>query len=131
MSSKDSNEMRTMHSNSDIIEILKGNEVDEIIKGLFDSLLQKYKKGLEESMKGSEFVFDTVDLLYYKLRKISLNWCGSYINSPKWLKNKKATINPKKKDDKCFQYAVTVALDYEQIENNPERISKIKPFINK
>ena len=73
MSSKDSNEMRTMHSNSDIIEILKGNEVDEIIKELFDSLLQKYKKGLEESMKGSEFVFDTVDLLYYKLRKISLN----------------------------------------------------------
>ena len=73
MSSKDSNEMRTMHSNSDITEILKGNEADEIIKELFDSLLQKYKKGLEESMKGSEFVFDTVDLLYYKLRKISLN----------------------------------------------------------
>ena len=73
MSSKDSNEMRTMHSNSDITEILKGNEADEIIKELFDSLLQKYNKGLEESMKGSEFVFDTVDLLYYKLRKISLN----------------------------------------------------------
>ena len=73
MSSKDSNEMRTMHSNSDITKILKGNEADEIIKELFDSLLQKYKKGLEESMKGSEFVFDTVDLLYYKLRKISLN----------------------------------------------------------
>ena len=71
MSSKDSNEMRTMHSNSDITEILKGNEADQIIKELFDSLLQKYKKGLEESMKGSEFVFDTVDLLYYKLRKIS------------------------------------------------------------
>ena len=73
MSSKDSNEMRIIHSNSDIIEILKGNEADEIIKEIFDSLLQKYKKGLEESMKGSEFVFDTVDLLYYKLRKISLN----------------------------------------------------------
>ena len=46
------------------------------------------------------------------------------------MKNKKATINPKNNDDKCFQYAVTVALNYEQIKNNPERISKIKPFID-
>ena len=55
---------------------------------------------------------------------------GSYIDSPKWLKNKKATINPKNEDDKCFHYALTVALNHEQIKNNPERISKIKPFID-
>ena len=57
-------------------------------------------------MKGSKFVFDSVDLLNYKLHKISSNWGGSYIDSPKWLKNKKATINPKSIDDKCFQYAI-------------------------
>ena len=43
-------------------------------------------------------------------------------------KNKKATINPKNNDKRCFQYALTVALNYEQIKNHPERISKIKPF---
>ena len=43
---------------------------------------------------------------------------------------KKATINPKNKDDKCFPYALTVALNYEQIEKYPQRISKIKPFID-
>ena len=53
-----------------------------------------------------------------------------YIHSPKWLKNKKATINPKNMDDKCFQFALTVALNYEQIKSHPERISKFKPFIN-
>ena len=53
-----------------------------------------------------------------------------HIDSPKWLKNKKTTINPKNKDDKCFQYALTVALNYEQIKDHPERISKIKPFID-
>ena len=47
-------------------------------------------------MRESEFVFDNVDLLYYKFHKISLNRGGSSIDSPKWLKNKKATINPKK-----------------------------------
>ena len=46
-------------------------------------------------MSGSEFVFDSIDLLPYNLHKISLNRGGSYIDSPKWLKNKKATINSK------------------------------------
>ena len=64
-------------------------------------------------MKESDFVFDNVDLLLYKLHKISLNRGGSYINSPEQLKNKKATTNYKNKDDKCFQYALTVALNYQ------------------
>ena len=83
-------------------------------------------------MRGSEFVYDTVDVLYYNLNKVSLSRGGSYIEFPKWLKNKGATINPQnKKDYKCFQYAVTVALNHEQIKDHPERISKIKPFINR
>ena len=50
--------------------------------------------------------------------------------APEWLKNKKATINPKNNEDKCFQYALTVALDCQNIKNNPERTSKIKSFID-
>ena len=81
-------------------------------------------------MRDSEFVFDNVDSLCYKLHKISLNRGGSYIDSPKWLKNKKATINPKNNDDKCFQYALTVALNHEKIKKDPQIITRIKPFIN-
>ena len=112
------------------IEIMMGNETDEIIEELFASLLQKYQNKLEEKMRGSEFVFDSVDLLHDNLHKISLNRGGSYIDSPKWLKNKKATINPQNNDDKCFQYALTAALNYEQIKKNPQRISNTKSFIN-
>ena len=66
-------------------------------------------------MKGSEFVPSGIDLLYYHLQRISLNRKrSSYIDSPKWLKNKKATINPKNNDNNCFQYGIL----------------KIKPFIN-
>ena len=55
-----------------------------------------------------------------------------YHFSPDWIKNKKATINPiKKKDNKCFQYALTVALNHVKIGGHPQRITKIKPFINK
>ena len=43
--------------------------------------------------EGSNFVFESVDLLHYSLHKISLNRGGSYTDSPEWLKNKKATIS--------------------------------------
>ena len=81
-------------------------------------------------MKGSEFGFDSVDLLEYKLDKISLNRGASYIDSPEQLKCKKTTINPKYNDDNCSQYALTIALNYQNIKKDPQRISKIKPFIN-
>ena len=83
-------------------------------------------------MRGSSFVFDYVQLLYYKCHKTNLNRGGSYIDSPDWMKSKKGTINPiNKKDNKSFQYAVTVALNYEETKKDPKRITKIKPFINK
>ena len=75
-------------------------------------------------------MFDGVGALYYDLNKVSIRRGRSYIDSPEWLKNKNATINPKNNDDKCFQYALTVALNHEQIKSQPERISKIKLFIN-
>ena len=81
-------------------------------------------------MRGSEFVFDTIDLLHYHLQKIGLKRGGSYIDSPEWLKDKKATINPKYNDNNCFQYALIVALSHQNIEKNPQRISNIKPFID-
>ena len=130
ISSKDSEETRTMHTKSSNIEMIMGNETDEIIKKLFDSLLQKYQDGLEESMRGSEFIRDCVALLYYHLQKIGLKRGGSYIDSPEWLKNKKATINPKNSDNNCFQHALTVAFNHQNIEKNPQIISKIKSFID-
>ena len=90
-----------------------------------EKFLILFCKNIEKSsMNGSEFVFDSVDSLYYKFHKISLSWGGSYIVSPNWLKNKKATINPKNNDSKCFQYAVTVALNHEQVKKgSPKNIN--------
>ena len=83
-------------------------------------------------MKSNEFLFDYFHLLYYKCHEITQNCGGSYITSPDWIKKKKATINPiNKKDNKCFQYAVIVALNHEEIGKSPERIIKIKSFANK
>ena len=46
------------------------------------------------------------------------------------MKNKKETTNSKNNDDNCFHYALTAALNHQNIEKNPQRISKIKPFID-
>ena len=76
-------------------------------------------------------LFQRIDLLEQHLHKTSLNRVGSYIKCDEWLKNKGVTINPKNiKNNKCFQYAITAALNYQNIDRHPERISKFKPFIN-
>ena len=86
-----SDETRVMHTRSNNEEYMNGSDTDEIIKGLFESFLQKHEETLQEKMKGLEFEFDGVDFLYYDFNKISLNRGGSYIDSPKWLKDKKST----------------------------------------
>ena len=119
-----------MHTRSDNEEFTNGIDTDEIIEGPFESFLQKYEENLQEKMKGWVFEFYGVNFLYYDFNKISINRGGSYIDSPQWLKNKKSTINPINNDYKCFQYAVTLALNLDKIRKNPQRISKIKPFID-
>ena len=78
------------------IIILTSHEKDEIVEEILDSLLQKYQCALGNTQEGNNHVFDSIHALYYKLRKTSLHRRGSYIDSPEWLKNKKATINLKK-----------------------------------
>ena len=126
-----SDETRIVSNWSDNIEIMMGSEAYDIIDELFECFLQNYPKGLEESMNGSEFIFKSVDLLYYHLHKISLKRGESYIDSPKWLENKGGTKNPKNKDNECFKHAITVVLNHQNVAKNPQRISKIKPFIGK
>ena len=87
--SLDKYEFRIMHTKSDNIEIMNGIETNDIINELFKSFLRRYQEGLESKMKGSEFIIESVDLLYYSLHKISLNSGGSMytcIDSPAWLK---------------------------------------------
>ena len=80
-----------------------------------NSFLHNYQEELK-TIKGSNFVFGSVDLLDYKLHRVRLKRGGSYIKSPKWLENKKATINPKNEnDDDCLRWSIISALNYNDI----------------
>ena len=77
-------------------------------------------------MRVFEFIFDCVHLFYFKCHEINLNRDVSYIDSPDWIKNKKATINLiERKYNKCFQYAVTVASNHEEIKKDLQRVTKL------
>ena len=118
-----------MHTGSDNIEIMIGDDNDDIIEELFKSFLQKYEENLQNKMIGSGFEFHGVNFLYYYFNEIGLEG-GTYIDSPKCLKDKKSTINTKNNDDKRFHYAVTLALNLDKIKRDPQRISTIKPLID-
>ena len=120
-----------MYSTSHNIECIIYNYVNEVVNELFESLLWRYQNNLETAMRGRDFIFDSVQLMYHKCHKVNFKRGGSYIESPDWIKNKKATINPKNEDNKCFKYAATVALNYKEVKYSPERVSYLKPFINK
>ena len=79
----------------------------------------KILRSIRRKKRGSEFIFDSVDLLHYNLQRTNLKRDGSYVDSPKWLKNKKAATNQKNNDNNCFQYALTVALNYQDIKKDP------------
>ena len=123
-----------MYTKSDNTTTMTGIKTSHAINKFHSFFINRYQEGLETKTKGSSFVFELIDLLEYHLHKISLNRGSSYINSREWIKNKGVTINPKNtkntKNNMCFQYAITAALNHQNIDRHPERISNLKPFIN-
>ena len=116
---EDSEEERVMISNSDNIKFTSGNNTNEVFNELFESLRSKYQGNLEILMKGSHFIFDSVQLMYAKFHKVNFKHGSSYICSPNLIKNIKASINTKIKMIN-FQYAATVTLNCKEIKSNPE-----------
>ena len=112
ISTNDTGEIRTFYVPSDNEEIRLGNETPEIITEVIKSFLSSYQKEENILRNGSNLVFDSVDLLAVHIHKINLKRGKSYIKSSNWLLHKRATINPKNKDNKCFQYSITVALNH-------------------
>ena len=108
ISTKNFEETCTIYTKSEPIEIFVGSNTEDVINKLFNTLLQRFQQAQEKSNdNGSEFIPDSVKLLYYHFQKIDMRRGESYIKSPDWIVSKKAIINPKnKKDNKCFQWSI-------------------------
>ena len=126
ISTRNSEETRTIYSKSKPVEIFMGSDTEDVINTLFNTLLQRFQHAQETSNdKGSEFIPESVELLYYHFQKIDIRTAESYIMSPKWIVNKKATINPKNgKYNKCFQWSIISGLNCNKI--NKKYLKKIE-----
>ena len=91
-SSKDVEEERVTHSKCDNVKFMSYDNVSDIVDEIFKTLLSRYQDNLEPPMRESDFIFDSVQLLYDKCHRISFRRGGSYNDSPDWIKKKKANI---------------------------------------
>ena len=115
----------THFSRSDNVICLLSSNTSDITNQLLSSLYQKYQEDLRLSHASSSFTYESVEECNIHFNKIDLRRGAIYIENPKWLKNKKATVNPKNtKDVYCFMYAATIALYHDKLGSNPERISE-------
>ena len=111
-SSKDTGKTHTIYVWSDNVSTMPGSDTDYISE-IFRSFLRNYKEELK-IIKGSDFVFESVELVDYKRHRVLLRRGGSYLKCPERLANKK-TSPKNKNDDDCLQWSTISALNYDQI----------------
>ena len=115
----------TYFSRSDNIICMPSSNTNEIIEQLLTSLHKKFDDDLVLSRESSSFVYESVEECNIHFHKIDLRRGASFIDTPEWLKNKKATINLQNTNNAyCFMYSIAIALFHEALGNNPGCISK-------
>ena len=113
-----------MHSNSNNMKFKSYNDANEVVDEPFELLRSRYQENLETAMRTSDFIFDSIQLMYYKCHKVNFRRSGF----ADWIEKKKATKNPKNTDDKIHS---NCCIKLWKIKWKPGRVSNIKPFINK
>ena len=102
MSLKDDEEKHVRYARIENIKFTSYSDPNKVVDELFDLLRWRYQDNLETLMWGIDYFFDSVQLMHCKCQKGNFRPGASYIGSLKCIKTKKATINWKNKDNKCF-----------------------------
>ena len=115
-----SSKRRSMHfSRSDNVICMQSSNTNEILEQLLTSCYHKYQDDLQLSCETSSFVYESVEECNIHFHKIDLRRGTSFIDTPEWLKHKKAIINPQNKNNiYCFMYSATIALSQSELGKN-------------
>ena len=114
--------------NSLMTNIYNLHNLDEIVLEMINNM--KYQ--IENfALLNDRFIFEEVLYMDINIHQLNLMRKSSYLPLPDWLARKKAIINPKNEDQECFKWAVIAALEFQNIESHPERISNLIKFSNK
>ena len=123
----------THFSRSYNIIYMLSSDTNKILDELLSSLYQNYQEDLAISLTSSSFVFESLEECNIHFHKIDLRHKASYIETPEWVKTKKAVFNPENENDVyCFMHAITIALYHNEMGNNVGRISKkLMEYVNR
>ena len=114
--------------NSRMTEIFQGSDVEELLSVMFTHIKTQVE---HPALPKSGFTLDHIIHLDIEFHKLELTRGASHIELPKWIATKKAVINPKNEDEECFKWAVVASLHHEAIEKDPQRVSKLRPFVER
>ena len=111
--------------NSRMMSVYNLNDIGEIVTSMITNMSQQIEN---PTLRNSKFVFDSVMHMDISFHRLNLTRGSSYIPSPDWLSKKKAIINPKNLDMKCFKWAAIAVMKWEEIENNNQRVNKLRRY---
>ena len=117
------NEYADKAFNSRMTPVYMLSEMDTIVQEMVSHMAQQVDN---PRLRDSKFTFDRILYMDINIHRLNLTRGASYIKLPDWLSKKKAIINQKNLDNKCFKWAVIAGLRWEEIGANPERISKLR-----
>ena len=111
--------------NSRMTPVYMLNDIDSIVRSMINHMTQQVEN---TALRDSKFVFNNIMHTDINIHRLNLTRGSSYIPLPDWLAKKKAIINPKNLDMKCFKWSVIAALKWEEIDSNHQRISKLRRY---
>ena len=118
-------ELAELAFNSRMANVYNLSDMNEIVNEMIAHMKQQIEN---PALLNSRFVFDEVLHMDVDFHQLNLMGGSSYLLLPEWLAYKKAIINPLNEDQECFKWAVIAASRWEDINRNPQRVSKLKKF---
>ena len=113
--------------NSRMTPVYMLNDIDSIVQSMINHMAQQVEN---LALRDSKFVFDGIMYTDISIHSLNLTRDSSYIPLPDWLAKKKAILNPKNLDEKCFKWSIIAALKWEEIDSNHQRVSKLRRYEN-
>ena len=113
--------------NSRMIPVYMLNDIDSIVQSMISHMAQQLEN---PALRDSKFAFDNIMYADIRIHTLNLTRGSSYIPLPDWLSKKKAIINPKNVDMKCFKWAVIAGLKWEEIDRDHQCVSKLRRYEN-
>ena len=117
------NETIDLAFNSRKLAAYRLNNIDELVNSMLAHMLEQIEN---PALRDSGFAVDEVIETNVDFHRLDLTRGSSYLPLPDWLSRKKVIINPKNEDLECCKWSVIAADRWEELGNNPERISKLR-----